>query len=899
MTPQELEALIERVNAAQTEFAKFSQQRVDAIFKAAAAAANKARIPLARCAVEETGMGVLEDKVIKNHYASEYIYNKHKDAKTCGVIREDRVNGIKVVAEPLGVIAGIIPTTNPTSTAIFKALIALKTRNGIIFSPHPRATKCTVEAARIVLDAAVAAGAPKDIIGWIDEPSKEMSELILKHEGIACILATGGPGMVKASYSSGTPAIGVGPGNVPAIIDETADIKMAVSSVILSKTFDNGMICASEQEVVVVKDVYDEVKREFEYRGCYFVNADEKEKLGKIIFGENGAVSAEIVGQKAVTIAKMAGFEVPPQTKILMAEETDYSGESPFGYEKLSPILGFYKAQNFENAVEIAHGLLLLGGLGHSAALYTDTNDEANVCSLKIRGVQTCGSDWIEHPDKQNRVQYFAEKIPTCRLLINSPSSHGAIGDLYNFKLEPSLTLGCGSWGKNSVSGNVGVEHLLNYKTVAERRENMLWYKLPPKIYFKRGAADLALRELGGKCNGKTDNCDCSGGCGKKRAFIVTDRFLFNSGAVTAVTNVLDEIGVDYQIFFDVKPDPTIANIEEALNIIRPYEPDVFIALGGGSPMDAAKIMWLMYEQPEIEFEDIAMRFMDIRKRIAQIPDLGKKAAMVCIPTTSGTGSEVTPFAVITDEKTHTKYPLADYALTPHMAIVDPNFVDQMPPALTAAGGIDALVHSVEAYVSCMATNFTNSNALEAIKLIFKYLVRSYNDGASDLLAREKMHYAGTIAGMAFANSFLGICHGMAHKLGAAFGVPHGIANALLINQVIRFNANDCPAKQATLPQYKFPNAKAKYGQIADELKLGGSNDDEKVELLLQAISKLKSDIGIPASIRAYGVDEAEFFAKLGEMVECAFDDQTTGANPAYPLMDEIKQMYIDAYEGK
>ncbi len=879
-----LEDLIQRTKAAQERYAKYSQQQVDAIFKAAAAAANKARIPLARFAVEETGMGILEDKVIKNHYAAEYIYNKHKTAKTCGVISEDRINGIKVVAEPLGVIAGIIPTTNPTSTAIFKALIALKTRNGIIFSPHPRAKKCTVEAARIVLEAAVAAGAPADIIGWIDEPSKEASEMILKHPDIACILATGGPGMVKAAYSSGTPAIGVGPGNVPAIIDETADLKMAVSSIILSKTFDNGMICASEQEVVVVSDVYDEVKKEFEYRCCYFLSEAEKTKLGKIIFAESGAVNSEIVGQSAAKIAQMAGFKVPEKTKILIAEDTDYTGNSPYGYEKLSPILGFYKAKDFEDAVFIAHELLKLGGLGHSAALYTDTNDEKNVCSLKVRGIQTCDSKAIEHPDVKNRVQYFAEQIPTCRLLVNSPSSHGGIGDLYNFKLEPSLTLGCGSWGKNSVSGNVGVEHLLNYKTVAERRENMLWYKLPPKIYFKRGATDLALRELEGK----------------KRAFIVTDRFLFNSGATNAVTSVLDEIGVDYQIFFDVKPDPTIANIKEALNIIAPFEPDVFIALGGGSPMDAAKVMWLMYEQPGIDFEDIAMRFMDIRKRIVNIPDLGKKAQMVCIPTTSGTGSEVTPFAVITDEQTHTKHALADYALTPHMAIIDPNFVDQMPPALTAAGGIDALVHSIEAYVSSMATNFTNSNALEAIKLIFKYLVRSYNDGASDLLAREKMHYAATIAGMAFANSFLGICHGMAHKLGAEFGVPHGIANALLINQVIRFNANDCPTKQATFAQYKFPNAKAKYAQIVDNLKLAQANetDDEKVELLLAAVAKLKSDIGIPASIREYGVDEKEFYAKLDTLVECAFDDQTTGANPAYPLMDEIRQMYIDAYEG-
>ena len=878
-TPNELEELIRRVKKAQEIYSEYNQEQVDKIFKAAAAAANKARIPLAKMTVEETGMGIVEDKVIKNHYASEYIYNKHKYAKTCGVIREDITNGIKIVAEPLGVIAGIIPTTNPTSTAIFKALISLKTRNAIIFSPHPRAKKCTVEAARIVLEAAVQAGAPQDIIGWIDEPSKELSEMILKHPDISSILATGGPGMVHAAYSSGTPSIGVGPGNVPAIIDETADIKMAVSSIIMSKTFDNGMICASEQEVVVVKDVYDAVKKEFEYRGCYFLNENEKEKVGKIIFGESGGVSAAIVGQSAHTIAKMAGVEVPEKTKILIGEDTDYTGGSPFGYEKLSPILGFYKAQNFENAVEIAHELLKLGGLGHTAALYTDTNNEEAACTLSGKGIQKCSCEC----GPTNRIRYFASKIPTGRLLINSPSSHGAIGDLYNFKLEPSLTLGCGSWGKNSVSGNVGVEHLLNYKTVAERRENMLWYKLPPKIYFKRGATDLALRELEGK----------------KRAFIVTDRFLFNSGAVNNVTKVLDEIGVDYEIFFDVKPDPTLSNIDEALNIIRPYEPDVFIALGGGSPMDAAKIMWLMYEQPDTSFEDIAMCFMDIRKRIVQIPELGKKAQMVCIPTTSGTGSEVTPFAVITDDKTHIKYPLADYALTPHMAIIDPNFVDSMPPSLTAAGGIDALVHSIEAYVSVLATNFTNSNALEAIKLIFKYLVRSYNEGANDPLAREKMHYAGTIAGMAFANSFLGICHSMAHKLGSAYNIPHGFANAMLISQVIRFNANDCPTKQATFPQYKFPNAKAKYGQIADELKLGGANDDEKTELLLNAITELKKAIDIPLSIRDYGVKEEDFYAKLDTLVEQAFDDQCTGANPAYPLMAEVKQMLIDAYEGK
>ncbi len=854
---ENLNALIERVKKAQKVYATFSQEQVDKIFKAAATAADKVRIPLAKMAVADTGMGVVEDKIIKNHYASEYIYNKHKNAKTCGIISIDKVNGTKIVAEPLGVLAGIIPTTNPTSTAIFKSLIALKTRNAIVFSPHPRATKSTIEAAKVVLEAAIKAGAPKDIIGWIDTPSMELSTALLHHPDIDCILATGGPGMVKAAYSSGKPALGVGPGNVPAIIDETANIKMAVSYIIMSKTFDNGMICASEQSVIIVKDVYDEVKNEFEYRGAYFLKGEEADKVAKIILTEAGTVNPAIVGQSAVKIAEIAGVSVPEKTKVLISERGNVDAFDSFSHEKLSPILAMYKAENFDNAVDIAHDLVLLGGAGHSAALYTDTRT-------------------------QERVDYFAKKIPTCRLLINSPSSHGGIGDLFNFRLEPSLTLGCGSWGGNAVSGNVGVENLLNYKTVAERRENMLWFKVPPKIYFKRGATDLALRVLKGK----------------KRAFIVTDRFLFNSGAVYNITNVLDEMDIDYQIFFDVKPDPTLSTINDALAILRPYEPDLIIALGGGSPMDAAKIMWLMYEQPDTVFEDISMRFMDIRKRICQIPDLGKKATMVCIPTTSGTGSEVTPFAIITDDKTHVKYAIADYALTPNMAIIDPNFVDGMPKGLTAASGIDALVHAIEAYVSVMATNFTNSNALEATKQVFKYLARSYNEGANDPIAREKMHYAATIAGMAFANSFLGLCHSMAHKLGAAFSVPHGVANALLIRQVIKYNANDCPSKQATFPQYKFPNAKAKYGQIADELNLGGSNDDEKVQLLIDAIDKLMKEVNLPNSIKDFGVSEEDFYNKLDELVELAFDDQCTGANPAYPLMSEIKQIYIDAYNG-
>lgn len=855
-TSEDLEILISKVKNAQRILATFSQEKIDKIFRAAALAANKARIPLAKMAVEETRMGIVEDKVIKNHYASEYIYNKHKDAKTCGIISEDKVNGTKIVAEPLGVLAGVVPTTNPTSTAIFKALISLKTRNGIIFSPHPRAKNCTIAAAKIVLDAAVKAGAPENIIGWIDVPSVELSNQLMKHPSIDAILATGGPGMVKAAYSSGKPALGVGAGNTPAIIDETADIKMAVSSILMSKSFDNGVICASEQSVIVVKEVYEEVKAELTYRGAYILNKKEKEKVAKTII-INGSLNANIVGQSAAKIAEMAGVKVPANTKVIIGEVTDISLEEEFAHEKLSPVLAMYSAKDFEDATEKAQKLVELGGLGHTSVLYTDER-------------------------RQDRINTFAKKLPTGRILINSPSSHGAIGDLYNFRLEPSLTLGCGSWGGNSVSENVGVKHLLNYKTVAERRENMLWFRIPPKVYFKRGATDLALRELKGK----------------KRAFIVTDRYLFNSGTVYNVTNVLEEIGVDYQIFFDVKPDPTISTINDALQMVRPYEPDVIIAFGGGSPIDAAKIIWLMYEQPDTNFEDIAMRFMDIKKRICQIPALGEKAEMVAIPTTSGTGSEVTPFAVITDDETHVKYPIADYALTPNMAIVDPDFVDTMPAGLCAASGIDALSHAVEAYVSALATNFTNSNSLEAIKLIFRYLPRSFKEGKNDPIAREKMHYASTIAGMAFANSFLGICHSLAHKLGAAFNIPHGVANAMLLNQVIKFNANDCPTKQCAFPQYKFPNAKAKYGQIADELNLGGKNDDEKVELLINAITQLKKDVNIPLSIKDMGIAEKDFMSKLDTLVEQAFDDQCTGANPAYPLMSEIKQIYINAYKG-
>jgi acetaldehyde dehydrogenase/alcohol dehydrogenase len=854
-----LNNLLKRVKDAQKEYSTFSQEDVDRIFKAAATAANKMRIPLAKMAVEDTGMGVLEDKIIKNHYASEYIFNKHKNAKTCGIINEDKINGIKTVAEPLGIIAGIIPTTNPTSTAIFKSLICLKTRNAIVFSPHPRATKSTIEAAKVILNAAVEAGAPKDIIGWIDEPSMELSDALLHHPDVACILATGGPGMVKAAYSSGKPALGVGPGNTAAVIDETADIKMAVSSILMSKTFDNGMICASEQSVIVVEDIYEEVKKEFVYRGAYLVSKDEQKKMINLPFidPERGTAHPLIVGQPAHKIAELSGFKIPEDSKILLCERAKLDWEDPFSREKLSPILTMYKAKNFEQAAEMAYELVLKGGAGHTSVLYTDAR-------------------------KSDRINTYAEKMPSCRILINQPSSQGGIGDLYNFRLEPSLSLGCGSWGGNAVSGNIGVEHLLNYKTVAERRENMLWFKVPPKVYFKRGATDLALKVLKGK----------------KRAFIVTDRFLFNSGAVDTITKTLDEIGIDHEVFFDVKPDPTIATIKQAMEIVKPYEPDVIIALGGGSPMDAAKIIWLQYEQPETDFADISMRFMDIRKRICQIPDLGKKATMVCIPTTSGTGSEVTPFAIITDEKTHYKYAIADYALTPNMAIVDPNFVDHMPKGLTAASGIDALVHSLEAYVSCMATNFTNGHALEATKQVFRYLARSYNEGANDPVAREKMHYAATIAGMAFANSFLGLCHSMAHKLGAMYSIPHGVANALLIRQVIKYNAVDKPTKQATFPQYKYPNAKTKYGQIADELNLGGKNDDEKVELLIKAVDDLMTEINLPKSIREFGVKEDEFMANLDTLVERAFDDQCTGANPRYPLMSEIKQIFLNAYEG-
>lgn len=851
-----LDDKIRRVKEAQKEFKTFSQDKVNAIFKAAAIAAASARIKLAQLAVEETRMGVVEDKVIKNHFAAEYIYNKYKDTKTCGIISHDDVNGIKILAEPFGVIAGIVPTTNPTSTVIFKALLALKTRNGIVFSPHPRAKNSSCAAAQIVYEAAIKAGAPKDIIAWIEEPTLEATDFLIKHPCVDYILATGGLGMVRAAYSSGKPAIGVGAGNAPAVIDETADIAMAVSSIILSKTFDNGVVCASEQSVIAISKVYNAIKKEFISKGAYLLSTTEMKKLSRIMTNAKG-INPQVVGQPAVKIAKLAGFKVPETTNILLAEQKVISANNPYALEKLSPILTIYKAKDFTQATDMALKLVSLGGLGHTAALYTDTRTN-------------------------ERIDYFAKALPTGRILVNSPSSQGGIGDFYNFHLEPSLTLGCGSWGGNSISENVGVKHLLNYKTVAERRENMLWFKVPPKIYFKRGAVDVALRELKDK----------------KRAFIVTDKFLFDTGAVNAVSNLLEEMDVEYQVFFDVKSDPCISTIEDAIKAIKVFKPDVFIAFGGGSPMDAAKIMQLKYEHPEISFEDIALRFMDIRKRICSIPEY-KKSMMVAIPTTSGTGSEVTPFAVIADNNSGIKYALADYALTPNMAIVDANFVDNMPKGLTAAGGIDALVHAIEAYVSVMATNFTNSAALEAAKQVFKYLPSAYHNGAKDPLAREKMHHAATIAGMAFANSFLGLCHSMAHKLGTAFNIPHGIANALLISQVIKYNADEGKRKQTAFSQYQVPKAQKRYAQIAENLGLKGRSDAAKVKSLITAIEKLKKEIDIPSSIKAYGISKKDFIYKLDWLVENAFDDQCTGANPSYPLMEDIRKIYLDAFEGK
>lgn len=854
---EDLNGVIDRVKVAQKVLATYSQEQVDKIFQAMAIAANSARIPLAKMAVEETGMGIVEDKVIKNHFAAEEIYNKYRCVQTCGVIERDETNGLTKIAEPLGVIAGVIPTTNPTSTVIFKTLIALKTRNGIIFSPHPRAKKCTIATAKLLLEAAVKAGAPENIIGWIEEPTIDLTQHLMSHDGINLILATGGPGMVKSAYSSGKPALGVGAGNTPAIIDETADIKMAVSSILMSKTFDNGMICASEQSVLVHKDVYDAVRAEFEYRGAYLLNKKEKEKVAKTII-QNGKLNAGIVGQPAYKIAEMAGIKVPEETKVLIGEASKVGTEEEFSYEKLSPVLAMYKVDSFEEAVDTAAALVNFAGRGHTSVLYTADHNK-------------------------DRISYFSGKLDTGRILVNTPSSQGGIGDLYNFRLDPSLTLGCGSWGGNAASENVGVKHLINIKNVAERRENMLWFRVPPRIYFKQGAVGFALKEL----------------MGKKKALIVTDKPLFQLGYTNKITSVLEEMGIAYQIFAEVAPDPDTDTVNRALAMARSFEPDVIIALGGGSPMDAAKIVWLMYEHPEVKFEDLAMRFMDIRKRICMFPDLGSKAYMVAIPTTSGTGSEVTPFAVITDSDSHIKYPIADYALSPNMAIIDPDLVLSMPRGLAAASGIDSLTHALEALASILATPFTDGIAMEAIHLIFENLERSVNDGANNPRARENMHYAATMAGMAFAQAFLGVCHSMAHKLGSEYNIPHGIANAFMISQVIKFNSNEKPTKQGIFSQYHYPEGKRRYARVAESLNLGGKTDDEKVTNLIKAIEKLKKSINIPASIKEWGVDEKTFLNGLDRLSELAFDDQCTGANPAYPLIGEIKQMYLDAYYGR
>ncbi|MBR3603259.1 MAG: bifunctional acetaldehyde-CoA/alcohol dehydrogenase [Elusimicrobiaceae bacterium] len=854
-----LDNVVNSVKAAQRKYATYTQEQVDKIFRAAAIAAAQNRIPLAKMAVAESGMGIMEDKVIKNQFASEYIYNQYKDTKTCGTLSDDDAFGYRQVAEPIGVIAGVIPTTNPTSTAIFKSLLALKTRNGIVFSPHPRAKKCTIEAAKIVLKAAVEAGAPEGIIGWVENPTMPLSNALMHHPSINLILATGGPGMVKAAYSSGKPAIGVGAGNTPAVIDATADIKMAVSSIIMSKTFDNGMICASEQSVVAEDAVYEEVKKEFIARGCHFVTGKDRKKLADTVVVD-GKLNSGIVGQTAVKIAEMAGIKVPLGTKILIAEASEVNDNEVFAREKLSPVLGFYRAKDFNHAVELARDLILYGGAGHTSVLYT-------------------------HEANEEHIEIFKD-MPTARTLINIPSSQGAIGDVYNFKLAPSLTLGCGSWGGNSVSENIGVKHLMNVKSVAERRENMYWYKVPSKIYFKRGALSHALSEL----------------AGKQRAYIITDKTMEQLGHVRTVTDVLENLNIKYRVFSNVLPDPNIANVSEALQIANSWQPDLIIALGGGSAMDEAKMVWLMYENPSTSFEDIAMRFMDIRKRIYAAPDLGKKATMVAIPTTSGTGSEVTPFTIITDEKTDTKYAITDYALTPDMAIVDPEFVLGMPKSLTAFSGLDVLTHAIEAYTSVFSTSFTEGQALEAIRLVFKYLKSSYEKGAQDINAREKMHYAATIAGMAFANAFLGLSHSMAHKLGAMYHIPHGLANALLLSYVIEFNATDKPTKQGLFPQYKYPFVKGRYAKIVDFIAPSselGDDKDAKVHKLISMVEQLKADLNIPKSIKEYGIPEKEFLANLDKLSELAFDDQCTGGNARYPLVSEIKELYLKAYYGE
>lgn len=853
-----LEKALERVRAAQKKFAEYSQSQVDSIFKAAAAAADRQRIPLARLAVEETGMGVVEDKVIKNHYAAEYIYNAYRDTKTCGVIEEDKQYGITEIAEPIGVIAAVIPTTNPTSTAIFKTLLALKTRNGIIISPHPRAKGSTAEAAKTVLEAAVAAGAPEDIIVWIDKPSLEMTNFIMKEADM--ILATGGPGMVRAAYSSGKPAIGVGAGNTPAVIDTSADITLAVNSIIHSKTFDNGMICASEQSVIVLDKVYKKVKKEFADRGCYFLDRGETEKVRKTVI-INGALNAKIVGQTAKTIADLAGVRVPDGTKILIGEVESVEPTEEFAHEKLSPVLAMYKAKDTEDAFSKAERLIADGGYGHTSSIYLNPITE------------------------KEKLAEFARRMKTCRILVNTPSSQGGIGDLYNFKLSPSLTLGCGSWGGNSVSENVGVKHLLNIKTVAERRENMLWFRSPEKIYIKRGCLPEALDEL------KAVNP-------RKRAFIVTDRFLYENGYTRPVTDKLNEIGISYTVFSEVEPDPTLKIAKKGAEMMTNFAPDVIIAIGGGSAMDAAKIMWVLYEHPDADFTDMAMRFSDIRKRIYTFPKIGEKTYFIAVPTSAGTGSEVTPFAVITDSDTGIKYPLADYELMPDMAIVDTDLQMSAPKGLTAASGIDAVSHALEAFASMLATDYTDSLALRSLKIMFEYLPRAYENGEDDPEAREKTANAATMAGMAFANAFLGVCHSMAHKLGSFHHLPHGIANALMLNEVIRFNSADSPAKMGTFPQYAYPHTKARYAEIADYLNLSGKTDDEKVEGLITALDALKEKIGIKKTIRDYVPDEEDFLNRLDSMTEQAFDDQCTGANPRYPLMSEIKQMYLNAYYG-
>ena len=853
-----LKARMAEVRAAQQEFATFTQEQVDKIFQAAAIAANQMRIPLAKMAVEETGMGVVEDKVIKNNYAAEYIYNAYKNTKTCDIIEEDKAFGTMKVAEPIGVVAAVIPTTNPTSTAIFKTLICLKTRNGIIISPHPRAKKSTIAAAKVVLDAAVAAGAPKGIIAWIDVPSLDLTNEVMRSADI--ILATGGPGMVKAAYSSGKPALGVGAGNTPAIIDTTADIKLAVASIVHSKTFDNGMICASEQSVIVLDKIYDKVKKEFAALGCYFLNPEETEKVRKTIL-INGALNAKIVGQKAATIAELAGVKVDPKTKVLIGEVESVDIEEEFAHEKLSPVLAMYKAKDFEDAVAKAEKLVADGGYGHTSSLYCNAVTE------------------------REKINEFGNRMKTCRILVNTPSSHGGIGDLYNFKLLPSLTLGCGSWGGNSVSENVGVKHLINIKTVAERRENMLWLRLPEKVYFKKGCMPVALDELGTIMN-------------KKKAFIVTDSFLYHNGNTKAITDKLDQMGISHTVFFNVAPDPTLACAKEGAELMKQFQPDVIIALGGGSAMDAGKIMWVLYEHPDVDFLDMAMRFMDIRKRVYTFPKMGEKAYFVAIPTSSGTGSECTPFAVITDEKTGVKYPLADYQLLPNMAIIDTDNMMTQPKGLTSASGVDALTHCLEAYASIMATDYTDGLALKATKNIFEYLPRAYAEGQTDVEAREKMANASAMAGIAFANAFLGVCHSMAHKLGAFHHLPHGVANALLITHVMRFNAVPNPTKMGTFSQYDHPHTLERYVEVAEFCGVTGKNNEEKFEKFIAKIEQLKETVGIKKTIKDYGIDEKDFLDRLDAMTEQAFDDQCTGANPRYPLLSEIKQMYLNAYYG-